>query len=427
MSSIANRTTTAATPITNGTGGATSDDSSDKNVLSQYKVLTLTFNQDCTSLAMGTRKTYALFSISQENKIDEIYDCAYDDVCIIERLFSSSLTALVSNQAPRKLKVCHFKKGTEICSYSFANTILAVKLNRLRLIVCLEESIYIHNMRDMKVLHTIRDVPSNRDGLCALSSNSDNSYLAYPGSSITGEVQIFDTLNLKLSIMISAHESPLAAMAFDMTGTKLATASNKGTVIRVHNVLDGSRLFEFRRGVRRVATIYSLAFSPDSMFLAASSNTETIHIFRLANPKEKAPEDGSWMGYFGRKLTDVAHYLPKQTSEVLTQDRSFATVHLQSPGLKTTIAMNVLNKTLKLFVAGYDGMVCVYEVNTNDGGECKQISQYLLFSMSLNSDPSSRVQSANLINNEPAASSSPPNVDEQNFARLPSPTQGVYD
>lgn len=27
--------------------------------------------------------------------------------------------------------------------------------------------------------------------------------------------------------MISAHESPLAAMAFDMTGTKLATASNK--------------------------------------------------------------------------------------------------------------------------------------------------------------------------------------------------------
>lgn len=27
--------------------------------------------------------------------------------------------------------------------------------------------------------------------------------------------------------MIGAHESPLAAMAFDMSGTKLATASNK--------------------------------------------------------------------------------------------------------------------------------------------------------------------------------------------------------
>jgi autophagy-related protein 18 len=65
-------------------------------------------------------------------------------VCIIERLFSSSLTALVSNQAPRKLKVCHFKKGTEICSYSFANTILAVKLNRLVKENFLEKKIHFH-------------------------------------------------------------------------------------------------------------------------------------------------------------------------------------------------------------------------------------------------------------------------------------------
>ena len=89
----------------------------------------------------------------------------------MERLFSSSLLALVSLSSPRRLRVCHFKKGlyfcsathiailqyycylgTEICQYSYSNTILAVKLNRARLIVCLEESLYIHNIRDMKVL-----------------------------------------------------------------------------------------------------------------------------------------------------------------------------------------------------------------------------------------------------------------------------------
>ena len=51
-------------------------------------------------------------------------------MCIVERLFSSSLVAIVSLKAPRKLKVCHFKKGTEICNYSYSNTILAVKLDR---------------------------------------------------------------------------------------------------------------------------------------------------------------------------------------------------------------------------------------------------------------------------------------------------------
>jgi hypothetical protein len=44
------------------------------------------------------------------------------------------------------------------------------------------------------------------------------------------------------------------------------------------------------------------------------------------------------------------------------------------------------NKTLKLFVAGYDGVVGIYEVNSNDGGECKQIGHYLLFNMSSNSN-----------------------------------------
>ena len=49
----------------------------------------------------------------------------------------------------------------------------------------------------MKVLHTIRDTPSNPQGLCALSpSSNEHCYLAYPGSATIGEVQIFDAYNL---------------------------------------------------------------------------------------------------------------------------------------------------------------------------------------------------------------------------------------
>lgn len=62
--------------------------------------------------------------------------------------------------------------------------------------VCLEESLYIHNIRDMRVLHTIRDTPPNLTGLCTLSPNSDNCYVAYPGSNTIGEVQIFDANHL---------------------------------------------------------------------------------------------------------------------------------------------------------------------------------------------------------------------------------------
>lgn len=87
--------------------------------------------------------------------------------------------------------------------------------------------------------------------------------------------------------MIPAHDSPLAALAFNASGTKIATASEKGTVIRVFLVEDGTKLYEFRRGVKRCVSISSLAFSVDSDFLCCSSNTETVHVFKLEEPKEE--------------------------------------------------------------------------------------------------------------------------------------------
>ncbi|CAF0941259.1 unnamed protein product [Adineta ricciae] len=419
-------------------------------------VLRLSFNQDYTSLAMGTIKSYFLYTIAQENQTIEnrnfeirpfpnIHQLPYDNVRIIERLYASSLLAVVSDQAPRKLKVCHFKKGTEICSISFPNNIRSVKLNRLKLIVCLDESIYIYNMRDMKVVHMIRDVPVNPDGLCALSSDDKSQYLAYPGSSITGEIQIFDISNLKSGVIISAHDSPLVAMEFDGNGARIATASNKGTVIRIHSVTDGTRLFEFRRGIRRVATIYCFAFSPDSNFLAASSSTGTIHIFRLVTQKEKPTEAPvSWMGTFSRVLEDVAYYLPKQTSEVLTQERAFATVHHPSSETKTIIAITASTDALKLFVAGYDGIVHTYEINTRDGGECQLMNQYSLFQISSSDqtntfhDGATRKYPPNLLRNETNAIVLTNNaqladqtyntaIEQDSFPPLPSPSLGGYD
>lgn len=51
-------------------------------------------------------------------------------VYIIERLFSSSLVVVVSTTTPKRMNIYHFKKGTEICNYSYPSNILAVKLNR---------------------------------------------------------------------------------------------------------------------------------------------------------------------------------------------------------------------------------------------------------------------------------------------------------
>ncbi|XP_053716908.1 WD repeat domain phosphoinositide-interacting protein 1-like [Synchiropus splendidus] len=340
------------------------------------------FNQDTTSLSVGTQTGYRLFSVTAVDKLDCIHEgVECPDVCIVERLFSSSLVVVVSLSMPRRMNVYHFKKGTEICNYSYTNNILSVRLNRQRLVVCLEESIYIHNIKDMKLLKTLLNTPTNPTGLCALSVNHSNSYLAYPGSATIGEITVYDANNLSSVTLIQAHDSPLAALTFNASGSKLASASEKGTVIRVFSIPEGQRLFEFRRGMKRYVSISSLSFSADAQFLCASSNTETVHIFKLEqhSPRSQEEESPTWSAYVGKMFTAASTYLPAQVSDMMHQDRAFATVRLNTYGLKNICALTTVQKLPRLLVASSDGNLYIYNVDPQDGGECVLVQKHALF------------------------------------------------
>jgi len=134
--------------------------------------------------------------------------------------------------------------------------------------------------------------------ICALSSSSDNSYLAYPSTvpspaassgtsaststahSQSGDVLIFSTATKTVANVIQAHKAPISFLAINSTGTMLATASEKGTVIRVWSLPNAEKLYQLRRGSRE-ARIYSITFNVMSTLLAVSSAHDTVHIFKL--------------------------------------------------------------------------------------------------------------------------------------------------
>lgn len=181
---------------------------------------------------------------------------------------------------------------------------LAVRLNRKRLAVVLDEEIYLYDISNMALLTTIATSP-NPNGIFSLSPSSDNCYMAYPLPKpredqgerrpahapplstlvppTSGEVIVYDTVNLKAVNVIEAHRSPLSCVALNSEGTRLATASETGTIIRVFTVPDGQKLFQFRRGTIP-SSIYSMSFNLTSTLLCVSSASETVHIFRLASP-----------------------------------------------------------------------------------------------------------------------------------------------
>ncbi|KAI6225253.1 WD repeat domain phosphoinositide-interacting protein 2-like protein [Aphelenchoides fujianensis] len=346
-------------PIDNEEGAAKKD------------LLAISFNQDCSSLSVGHDDGYALYSLRALDHLEKVHEGKSPQrVYVVERLFGSSLITLVSMEQSRKLSVYHYQKNNEICSHGYSSAILSVRLNRKRVVVCLEESIHVHNIMDMRLLHVIKDTPANPLGLVDLSADENNCYLAYPGSSSTGHVHIFDAESLTAACGFAAHDGPLAAMAFNPDGKKLATASQEG---------DGHS--GFTRGMKRCVTIHSLAFNADSTLLCSSSNTETIHVFSMVRTEpaveaQKSEEQqdslGSWVNYFSAQ---ASNYLPTHMNELMLREKSFCTARLPMAGTKTVVGLPKIGDKHYLVAATSDGYLFFYTLESG-GNECALVRQF---------------------------------------------------
>ena len=108
--------------------------------------------------------------------------------------------------------------------------------------------------------------------------------MACPGLN-RGQVRV-EHYDRNVTKFIAAHDGDLAELALSLDGRMLATASEKGTLVRVYDAREATLLHEFRRGADR-ATIYSIAFSPSKEYLACTSDKGTMHVYRI--PEESSP------------------------------------------------------------------------------------------------------------------------------------------
>ncbi|KAF2248642.1 WD40 repeat-like protein [Trematosphaeria pertusa] len=410
----------------------------------------VTFNQDHSHLGVGTTKGYRIYTTDPFNKYSESRE---GDVSSLEMLFSTSLVALTLS--PRVLRIQNTKRHSTICEMTFRTAILAMRLNRKRLVVVLESELYIYDISNMQMLKTEKTSP-NPNAICALSASSENNYLVYPLPTkaapasfqppshappksehiapTSGEVLIYDATKMEAVNVIEAHNSPLSCIALNNDGTLLATASEKGTIIRVFSIPDAQKLYQFRRG-SIPARIYSMSFNSTSTLLCVSSATETVHIFRLGTPNagrsnsvsslsnrpssssrersssraseetaddyedsmaessapERKPLNPTFASMIRRTSQNVGKsfaatvggYLPSAVAEIWEPARDFAWVKIpRSPSssstgpVRTVVALS--NNGPQVMVVTSEGNYYVFNVDLEKGGEGTLFKQYSL-------------------------------------------------
>jgi len=281
----------------------------------------------------------------------------------VEMLFRCNILALVGGgrtprYSPNKVILWDDHQNRCIGELSYRNDIRSVKLRRDRIVVVVNTKVYVYNFSDLKLLDTI-DTINNERALVALSPKTEGMVLAVPGTQV-GHVRV-ELYEMRKTTHIAAHETALACMALSYDGSRLATASEKGTLIRVFDTKTGKLLHELRRGAER-AEIYSISFHPSNEWLAVSSDKGTVHVFKLEEVEKanKSSNPTSSLSFF-------SSLLPKYFSS----QWSFA--QFKVPDVRNIVAFGADKNSIVVVCADGTFFKALYDPE-KPGAECTQVS-----------------------------------------------------
>jgi len=346
------------------------------NLIKEKKneLLFVGFNQDHGCFASGTENGFVIYNC---DPLKERFRRDFNNggIGIVEMLFRCNILALVGGGTnpkypPNKVMIWDDYQNKCIAELEFRTEVKSVKLRRDKIVVVLENKVYVYNFADLQLIHQI-ETCANPKGLCALSPSS-NTVLAVPGQKPGSVcVELFD---MKQSQLILAHTNGLTQVVLNLEGTRLATSSEKGTLIRIWDTKSGEQLRELRRGADK-AEIYSLAFSSASNWLAVSSDKGTIHIYGITPPTESNAVESKNDKEENKTRVSSLSFMKEILPSYFSSEWSFAQFHIQDA--RAIVCFGSEKNTVVVVCA--DGTYYKYTFDPAKGGECKQevVAKYL--------------------------------------------------
>ena len=248
-------------------------------------------------------------------------------------LKKSNILALVGGGtlpkfSKNKIIIWDDHQGKIMIQIRFNSNIIKVKLREDCIISILENRIYLLDINTLETID-ILDTFDNPNGIFSMSNINNKLNIAFPQNKGKIQLEYYNIIkeNFKKdeTKIINAHESFIAFLTLNNEGNVLATASDKGTLIRLFNVYNQEMIAELRRGTKNT-TINCLAFDINTEFIACTSEVGTVHIFYIheINKLFEKNEDKTKSNNEGNKKEKN-----KNTKIIKVKERSFAKFKVQ--------------------------------------------------------------------------------------------------
>ena len=331
-----------------------------QNSLSTNSILWTGFSNDRGLLTCGTQNGFSIFTCFPfSENINRELGGGIKQVEILNR---TNLIALIGGGSnpkypENKVMIWDDKQKSCIAELSFRSIVKSVKLCKEYIVVVLEYKVYLYQLPALKLVDGF-ETAKNDAGLTDLKVGKNDVVMANLGLQI-GTVRI-DFINKKSHIYIDAHRAKLAYLTLNSDHTILATASEKGTMVRLYDTTTGKLIHEFRRGINP-AKIYCITFSTDSQFLAVLSDTGTVHIYSLASHQAIEPQNSSVLTNITSWFSPAKSYLPQYFSSTWSMKQ----FRIKEISCKTILTFSEDNKSLLIISSDGSSFSIVFDLNSD--------------------------------------------------------------
>jgi len=241
---------------------------------------------------------------------------------IIEMMYKTNIFGLVGGgtnpkYTPNKVILWDDYQTKVLYEFKLTSSIKNLKLKKEKIIIVCEQRIYVYSTDKYKLIQTI-ETSKNELGIIGVNTDADINIMGFP---------IFPEGFIKVQsdeqsqeVDIHVDDGLISYIGINSDGTLVASACNKGQIIRVFYISNGKFLEEFRTG-QGSATISCISFDEYSSWMGVCSELGVVHIFSMGNVWNILKESGENR----KKVPQTQEELPKNESSFLKKFPKFLT------------------------------------------------------------------------------------------------------